>query len=100
MWCSLDLQLACKSHPAWIYSIDRACFSLAFHEHFSPLFCSLDFLLHFFIKKKVEQKIRGLKARKLLKSNHNKGYNKRINILPDSSDSPLTIHHAGSEKNL
>jgi hypothetical protein len=57
-------------------------------------------LLHFFSKKKVEQKIRGLKARKLLKSNHNKGYNKRINILPDSSDSPLTIHHAGSEKYL
>jgi hypothetical protein len=60
MRCSLDLQSAGKSHSARIYSIDRACFSLAFHEHFSPLFCSLDFLLHFFIKKKVEKEIRSL----------------------------------------
>lgn len=53
------LQLGCKSYLAEIYSIDRACFSLAFLEHFSPLFCSLDFLLHFFIKKKVEEETPG-----------------------------------------
>jgi hypothetical protein len=57
---SWDLLLAGKSHPAWIYSTDGACFSLAFHEHFSPIFCSLDFLLHFFIKKKVEKEIQSL----------------------------------------
>jgi hypothetical protein len=58
MWCSLDLQLAGKSHQAWIYSIAGACFSLPFHEHFSPLFCSLVpiaiGIAPLFIKKKLE----------------------------------------------
>jgi hypothetical protein len=90
MRCSLDLQSAGKSHSARIYSIDRACFSLAFHEHFSPLFCSLVPNVRdcstFLSRKKWNRKAEAWEMTKQMKANSHMGLSGIRNILHESSD--------------